>query len=140
MYQRELTIETHGEGEIVDLSAAVQDIVTASKIRTGLVTVFVKGSTVAVTTIEYETGVLSDLRRALDVMAPKDAAYEHDAAWGDGNGRSHVRAALIGPSITIPLQEGKLLTGTWQQIVMVELDVRPRRTRSVVCTVNGMKE
>lgn len=140
MYQRELTIETHGEGEIVDLSTAVQDIVTASKIRTGLVTVFVKGSTVAVTTIEYETGVLSDLRRALDVMAPKDAAYEHDTAWGDGNGRSHVRAALIGPSITIPLLEGKLLTGTWQQIVMIELDVRPRRTRSVVCTVNGMKE
>ena len=140
MYQRELTIETNGEGEIIDLSRKVQEIVTESRIRTGLVTVFVKGSTAAVTTIEYEPGVLSDLRRALNVIAPKDAAYEHDRAWGDGNGRSHVRAALIGPSISIPVQEGKMLNGTWQQIVLVELDVRPRRTRSVICTVNGMKE
>lgn len=140
MYMRELTIETHGEGEIIDLSPEVQEIVTESRIRTGLVTVFVKGSTAAVTTIEYEPGVLSDLRRALDVIAPKDAAYEHDRAWGDGNGRSHVRAALIGPSVSIPVQEGKMLNGTWQQIVLVELDVRPRRMRSVICTVNGMKE
>ncbi len=137
MLQRELVIETHGEGDIIDLSSGVQDVVAKSGIRDGQVSVFVKGSTAAVTTIEYEPGVLSDLRRALDVIAPKDASYEHDRAWGDGNGRSHVRAALIGPSVTIPVQEGKMLNGTWQQVVLIELDIRSRRTRSVICTVNG---
>ena len=97
--------------------------------------VFVKGSTAAITTIEFEPGVLADLRRALDVIAPKDAVYEHDRAWGDGNGRSHVRAALLGPSVTIPVQKGTLFSGTWQQVVLIELDIRSRRTRSVLCTV-----
>jgi secondary thiamine-phosphate synthase enzyme len=140
MVQRELVVETHGEGDIIDLSQGVQDIVTQSGIREGQVSVFVKGSTAAITTIEFEPGVLSDLRRALDVIAPKDASYEHDRAWGDGNGRSHVRAALIGPSVTIPVQEGKMLNGTWQQVVLIELDIRSRRTRSVLCTVTGINE
>ena len=137
MVQRELVVETHGEGDIIDLSQAVQDIVAESGIRDGQVSVFVKGSTAAITTIEFEPGVLSDLRRALDVIAPRDASYEHDRAWGDGNGRSHVRAALIGPSVTIPVQKGTMLNGTWQQVVLIELDIRSRRTRSVLCTVNG---
>ncbi len=137
MFQRELVVETHGEGDIIDLSPGVQDIVSKSGMRDGQVSVFVRGSTAAVTTIEFEPGVLSDLRRALNVLAPQDATYEHDRAWGDGNGRSHVRAALIGPSITIPVQEGKMLNGTWQQVVLIELDIRSRRTRSVICTVNG---
>ena len=137
MVQRELFVETHGEGDIIDLSQAVQDIVAESGIRDGQVSVFVKGSTAAITTIEFEPGVLSDLRRALDVIAPRDASYEHDRAWGDGNGRSHVRAALIGPSVTIPVQKGTMLNGTWQQVVLIELDIRSRRTRSVLCTVNG---
>ncbi len=137
MFQRELVVETHGEGDIIDLSSGVQDIVSKSGMRDGQVSVFVRGSTAAVTTIEFEPGVLSDLRRALNVLAPQDATYEHDRAWGDGNGRSHVRAALIGPSITIPVQEGKMLNGTWQQVVLIELDIRSRRTRSVICTVNG---
>ena len=137
MVQRELVVETHGEGDIIDLSQAVQDIVAESGIRDGQVSVFVKGSTAAITTIEFEPGVLSDLRRALDVIAPRDAPYEHDRAWGDGNGRSHVRAALIGPSVKIPVQKGTMLNGTWQQVVLIELDIRSRRTRSVLCTVNG---
>jgi len=140
MFLKELRIETHGEGDIIDLSRSVQDVVLKSGVRVGEVSVFVKGSTAAVTTIESEPGVLSDLRRALDVIAPPDIAYEHDRAWGDGNGRSHVRAAIIGPSITIPVQDGKMLTGTWQQVVLIELDIRSQRTRSVICTVNGMKE
>jgi len=135
MFREELIIETHGEGDVIDLSPAVREIVAKSGVRDGQVSVFVKGSTAAITTIEFEPGVLTDLRRALDVIAPKDAVYEHDRAWGDGNGRSHVRAALLGPSVTIPVQEGTLCSGTWQQIVLIELDIRSRRTRSVLCTV-----
>lgn len=137
VFCKELIIETHGEGDIIDLSSGVQEIVSKSGISEGQVSVFVKGSTAAITTIEYEPGVLSDLRRALDVIAPADATYEHDRAWGDGNGRSHVRAAIIGPSVTIPVRGGKMLSGTWQQVVLIELDIRPRRTRSVLCTVHG---
>ncbi|HDQ07511.1 MAG TPA: YjbQ family protein [Methanoculleus sp.] len=135
MFREELIFETHGEGDIIDLSPAVRDVVARSGVWDGQVSVFVKGSTAAITTIEFEPGVLADLRRALDVIAPKDAVYEHDRAWGDGNGRSHVRAALLGPSVTIPVQEGTLFSGTWQQVVLIELDIRSGRTRFVLCTV-----
>ncbi len=99
--------------------------------------IFVVGSTAAVTTIEYEPGVLLDLRRALSVVAPDDIPYAHDAAWGDGNGRSHVRAAIVGPSLSVPVISGALACGTWQQIVLLELDVRSRRERTVHVTVMG---
>jgi secondary thiamine-phosphate synthase enzyme len=97
----------------------------------------VQHSTAALTTIEHEPGVLADLRRALAVLAPDDAPYAHDAKWGDGNGRSHVKAALVGPSLTIPVENGMPACGTWQQVVLLELDVHPHRTRTIVCTVVG---
>lgn len=137
MFQTMIEVETHGEGEIVNLTPRVEQAVAESGVREGLANVFVSGSTAAVTTIEYESGVLSDLRRALSVVAPADVPYEHDAAWGDGNGRSHVRAAIIGPSLTVPVIGGRLGCGTWQQVVLLELDVRPSRRRTVYVTIQG---
>jgi secondary thiamine-phosphate synthase enzyme len=137
MYRKILQVTTNGEGEIVDLSRHVQDAVTASGIREGMVHVFVTGSTVAVTTIEYEPGVLNDLKRALSVLAPDTIPYSHDRAWGDGNGRSHVKASLVGPDLTIPVTSGEAMLGTWQQVVLLELDVRAQRARTVVLTVSG---
>jgi secondary thiamine-phosphate synthase enzyme len=137
MYHTTISVRTHGEGEIVNLSPRVEQAVAESGIQEGLVSVFVTGSTAAVTTIEYEPGVLADLRRALSVIAPADISYAHDAAWGDGNGRSHVRAAIVGPSLTVPVVGGRLACGTWQQIVLLELDVRSSRERTVHVTVLG---
>ena len=137
MFQTTIQVETHGEGEIFNLTPRVQQAVDVSGVREGLANVFVAGSTAAVTTIEYEPGVLSDLRRALSVIAPADIPYAHDAAWGDGNGRSHVRAAIVGPSLSVPVIGGRLACGTWQQIVLLELDVRQSRKRSVYITVQG---
>ena len=137
MFQKEVAVQTRGEGEVVDLTAEVAGAVAESGLVSGLANVFVGGSTAAVTTIEYEPGVLEDLARALDVIAPRDSAYAHDRAWGDGNGRSHVRAALVGPSLSIPFRDGRLLLGTWQQVVLLELDTRPSRLRQVTVTVTG---
>jgi secondary thiamine-phosphate synthase enzyme len=135
MFRTTIRIDTHGEGEIVNLTPQITQAVTESGVREGLATVFVAGSTAAVTTIEYERGVLSDLSRALSVIAPADIPYAHDAAWGDGNGRSHVRAAIVGPSLSVPVISGALACGTWQQIVLLELDVRSSRKRTVYVTV-----
>jgi len=99
------------------------------------VNVFIAGSTAAVTTIEFEAGVLNDLRGVLSRVAPDSLTYAHDSRWGDGNGRSHVRAAIVGPSLTIPVAGGEPLLGTWQQVVLLELDVRKERARTVVITV-----
>ena len=137
MFQKEIALRTHGEGGVIDLTAEVAGAVGESGLVSGLANVFVGGSTAAVTTIEYEPGVLEDLARALDVIAPRDGAYAHDRAWGDGNGRSHVRAALVGPSLSIPFRDGRLLLGTWQQVVLLELDTRPSRLRQVTVTVTG---
>jgi secondary thiamine-phosphate synthase enzyme len=101
------------------------------------VNLFVTGSTAALTTIEFEPGVLSDLKRSLSFIAPGDLPYAHDGRWGDGNGRSHVKASIIGPSLTIPVDRGLLDCGTWQQVVLLELDTRPSRHRTVTCTVMG---
>jgi secondary thiamine-phosphate synthase enzyme len=135
MYQTDISLTTHGEGDIIDLTAGVRSAVAESGVDEGLVNLFITGSTAALTTIEFEPGVLSDLKRALSVMAPNNIPYEHDRAWGDGNGRSHVKAALVGPSLTIPFRKGVLLTGTWQQIVLLELDTRSTRQRTVHVTV-----
>ncbi|MDT8358296.1 MAG: secondary thiamine-phosphate synthase enzyme YjbQ [Methanomicrobiaceae archaeon] len=137
MFQHTLTLDTHGEGEIVDLTPRVRDAVGKSGIKSGLVHLFVNGSTAALTTIEHEQGVLQDLRDALSRIAPDDINYLHDQAWGDGNGRSHVKAALVGPSLTLPLLDNALGNGTWQQVVLLELDVRPSRHRTVHCTIIG---
>jgi secondary thiamine-phosphate synthase enzyme len=104
--------------------------------RNGLVTVFVPGSTAGITTIEYEPGVVEDLKKAIERLAPQNIHYDHDARWGDGNGFAHVRASLLGPSLTVPFQEGNLLVGTWQQIVLVDFDNRPRN-REIIVQVTG---
>ena len=137
MLQKTLTCPTSKEGDIIDLTSRVHDLVTESGITNGLCSVFVTGSTAAITTIEFEPGVLKDLTRSLSILAPSDIGYAHDTRWGDGNGRSHVKAALVGPSLTVPVVDGDLVLGTWQQIVLLELDTRARRDRVVLITVIG---
>lgn len=137
MYRTTFTVTTSSEGDIIDLTSQVEKAVTGSRITTGLVHLFVQHSTAALTTIEYEPGVLADLSRSLSVLAPDDLDYAHNTRWGDGNGRSHVKAALVGPSLTVPVENKKLLCGTWQQIVLLELDVNAGRNRTVICTVTG---
>jgi secondary thiamine-phosphate synthase enzyme len=137
MYHKKIQFETNGEGDIIDITPRVKAAVSESGIKEGLVTVFVNGSTAAVTTIEYEPGVLSDLRRALSVLAPDDISYAHDSRWGDGNGRSHVKASIVGPSLSVPVIGGEPALGTWQQVVLLELDVRSSRTRSIIISVTG---
>jgi secondary thiamine-phosphate synthase enzyme len=137
MFTRTLRVRTLHEGDVIDLSEQVKTIVKESGINAGLVHLFVQHTTAALTTIEFEFGVLEDLRRALSVLAPDSADYAHNSRWGDGNGRSHVKAALVGPSLAIPIENGNLLCGTWQQIVLLELDVHAGRERTVVCTITG---
>jgi secondary thiamine-phosphate synthase enzyme len=137
MFTRTIRTSTQREGDVIDLTDEVNSVVNESGIKNGLVHLFVQHSTAALTTIEFEPGVLQDLRRALSVLAPDTADYAHDTRWGDGNGRSHVKAALVGPSLTIPIENGNLLCGTWQQIVLLELDVNAGRERTIVCTVTG---
>jgi secondary thiamine-phosphate synthase enzyme len=128
---KELVLETHVD-EIVDITELVMGAVEGSGLRSGLAVVFVPGATGAVTTLEHEPGLVSDLQEALEVIAPKDKEYAHNRRWGDGNGHSHIRAALVGPSLTVPFAEGGLMLGTWQQIVFLELDNRPRNRRIIV--------
>jgi secondary thiamine-phosphate synthase enzyme len=130
-------IETQKEGEILDITDKVQAIVEKGTIKNGVVFLFVPGSTAALTTIEYEPGLLVDLPSMLERVAPSDGSYEHERRWHDGNGHSHVRASLIGPDLSVPFVEKKLMLGTWQQIVFIELDVRPR-DRTII--VNSMGE
>jgi len=137
MYRREIPVTTAREGDIVDITPEVRSVVRESGIAEGMVNIFVSGSTAAVTTIEYEPGVLADLTRALAAIAPDSIPYAHDSRWGDGNGRSHVKASLVGPSITVPVARGEPALGTWQQLVLLELDVRKGRTRNVILTVTG---
>ncbi len=127
-----IPLKTRGEGDIRDITKQVQKITQKSGIKNGLVCIFNSGSTGAVTTLEYEPGLLVDLPGALERLAPKDASYQHELHWHDGNGHSHVKASIIGPSLTVPLKNGHLLLGTWQQIVFVELDVRPRSRNLLV--------
>ncbi len=130
--ETEVGVKTRGELDIVDVTGEIEKIVSKTGIKNGIANVFVPGSTGAVTTIEYEPGLLKDFPNALERLAPRSAEYEHEKAWHDGNGHSHVRASIIGPSITIPIRDGALRLGTWQQVVFVELDVRPRSRRLVV--------
>ena len=137
MITRTIRVTSEREGDIIDLTAEVKKCIRESGIKNGLVHLFVQHSTAALTTIEYEPGVLADLRRALSVLAPDNADYAHNTRWGDSNGRSHVKAALVGPSLTVPVELGDIVCGTWQQIVLLELDVNAGRERTVVCTVTG---
>lgn len=128
----ELVLRTTAGTDIIDLTGQVQDQLSASGIVSGILVLFVPGSTGALTTIEYESGVLEDLKRVIEKLAPKDNHYEHDRRWGDGNGYSHVRAALMKPSLSIPIEKGRLSLGTWQQIVLLDFDNRPRDRRVLI--------
>ena len=127
-----ISLQTKGFNDIIDITPSVTGVVENSGIKNGSVTVFCSGSTGAVTTIEYESGVLEDLKKAIERMAPSDVPYAHDRRWGDGNGFSHVRAALLGPSLTVPIMGGALALGTWQQIVFIDCDNRKRRRKIIV--------
>ena len=127
-----IELDTKGEMDIIDITHDVQEIVEESGIEDGIVLIFCPGSTGAITTIEYEDGLLYDLPQALEKIAPKNAYYRHEEKWHDGNGHSHVRASIIGPSLTVPIENRRLILGTWQQIVFVECDVRPRRRKIIV--------
>ncbi len=125
-------IHTQGFTDIIDVTQAVQSRVQESGFTEGSATVFVAGSTAGITSIEYEPGLLRDLPAAFEKLAPGDIVYQHNATWGDDNGSAHVRAALLGASFTVPFQGGKLILGTWQQIVVIDFDTRPRRRRIIV--------
>ncbi len=133
---QELRFRTHREGEILDITDKTQRVIESSSMRSGVAVLFVLGSTGAITTIEYEPGLLADLPEALERLAPKDASYEHEKRWHDGNGHSHIRASMIGPDLSVPFRDKKLTLGTWQQIVFLELDVRPR-DRTVIVQLVG---
>lgn len=134
--ERNVKLQTRGEGDLLDVTGRVQDAVSESGLRNGIVVVFVAGSTGALTTIEFEPGLMQDFPDALQRIAPREIEYEHERRWHDGNGHSHVRASLIGPSLTVPFRDAKLTLGTWQQIVFVELDVRAR-SRELILQLMG---
>lgn len=136
VYQKELQLRTSKHGEMHDLTDAVAQVVSESGVRTGLVHVFNIGSTGAVGTIEFEPGLQRDLPEALDRLLPPGRHYGHEQAWHDGNGHSHLQATLLGSSLTVPVRNGALALGTWQQIFHLECDIKPRQ-RTVVVTVLG---
>lgn len=135
---QEIKISSKKENDMIDITAQTSELVKKSGIRSGNVTVFVSGSTAALTTIEFEPGLKRDFPEMLERIAPNDIEYGHEQMWHDGNGHSHVKASLIGPSLTIPFTDGQLLLGRWQQIVMIELDTRPRN-RNLILQILGEK-
>jgi len=132
-------VSSRGSSEVVDITERVATILAQHKLQEGLATVFVSGSTASVTTTEFEPGLRRDIPEALQRLAPQGARYHHDDTWHDGNGHSHVRAALMGPSLTIPFSRGELLLGTWQQIVLIDHDNRPR-DRSIFVQLMGKEK
>jgi secondary thiamine-phosphate synthase enzyme len=133
---KKLTVNTRGDGDTLDITPGVTRAITESNLTGGIVTLFVIGSTAALTTIEYEDGAVADLGRVLENIAPRDAEYVHHLRWGDDNGHSHVRAALLGPSLSVPFVGGQLTLGTWQQIIVIDFDTRPRQ-REIVAQILG---
>jgi secondary thiamine-phosphate synthase enzyme len=127
-----IKLETLGDADIQDITGAVANAIRQTELEDGVVTVFCPSATSALTTIEYESGCISDLRRLFDEIVDPDRHYAHNARWGDGNGHSHVRAALLGPSLTVPFVDKRLTLGTWQQIIFVDFDNRVRRRELVV--------
>ncbi|MBI2833071.1 MAG: YjbQ family protein [Acidobacteria bacterium] len=128
----EREVKTRGQGDVKDVTPEVVAAVEESGLTDGLVTVFVAGSTAGMTTIEFEPGAVADLDRAFEQIAPRHADYRHHLRWGDDNGSSHVRAAILGPSLSVPLKDGVPVLGTWQQIVLVEFDTRPRARKYII--------
>jgi secondary thiamine-phosphate synthase enzyme len=133
---KRISLESKGHADIIDITPEVQEQLTEANIKNGIVTLFVSGSTAAISTIEYEPGLLSDFQGMWERNIPKDIPYKHDRAWGEGNGYSHVRASLLGASLVVPFTSKKLTLGTWQQIVLVDFDNRPR-SRQIVVQIMG---
>jgi len=127
-----VAVETRGDSHMLDLTAQVQEVVERHRFREGQALVFVSGSTAGLTTVEFEPGLQKDLPAAFERIAPRGIRYAHEETWHDDNGHSHVRASLLGPSLSVPLRDGRLLLGTWQQIVLIDFDTRPRRRELVV--------
>ena len=136
MVSDRIELSTGGDGTIRDLSTEIDGFLDSHRVCDGILVVFVPGSTAAITTIEFEPGALEDLKRAIGTIAPCGQEYAHDRRWGDGNGFSHVRAALLGPSVSIPVQSGRPTLGNWQQVVLCDFDNRPRR-RTVILQFVG---
>jgi secondary thiamine-phosphate synthase enzyme len=135
-YQTQISFSTHGHGDLHDLTDRITEAIASSKVRTGTVAVFAVGSTAAIGAIEFEPGLQRDLPAILDKLIPPSRNYGHEQAWHDGNGHSHLQATLIGPSLILPVTDGKPNLGTWQQIVHMECDIRVRE-RTVVLTISG---
>lgn len=131
-----ISLTTQGNSEIIDITGRVRDILAEKGISNGILTVFIPGSTGAITTIEYESGALEDMQNLLETIAPQNKNYKHNLRWGDGNGHSHLRSALLGPSLVVPIVDGSLTLGTWQQIVFIDCDNRPRQ-RSIEIQIVG---
>ena len=126
------SIKTRGFNDIIDITNEVQEIIKKSKVREGICIIFCPSSTTAITTIEYEDGAIADLKKALERVAPMNENYEHCKKWGDCNGYAHIRSALLKPSFSVPIENGKLVLGTWQQIVFIDFDNRPREREIIV--------
>ena len=135
VYATTITLQTQGHADIHDITPQVREAIRQSGITQGIALVFTPSSTSAITTIEYEDGCLKDLRRLLDEWIDPRRDYAHNLRWGDGNGHAHLRAAMMGPSLAVPVQDGEPVLGTWQQIIFVDFDVRPRHRRLVVQVV-----
>ncbi len=133
---KKIGLKTKGNCDIIDITPEVQEQLAETNIKNGTVTLFISGSTAGVSTIEYESGLLSDFKAMWERNIPRDIPYKHDRAWGDGNGHSHVRASLLGASLVVPFSDKKLALGTWQQIVVVDFDNRPR-SRQIVVQIMG---
>jgi secondary thiamine-phosphate synthase enzyme len=131
-----IRVSTKGHTDVVDITGAVASLLVKHKLNAGNATVFVSGSTAGVTTVEYEPGLVKDLPEAFEKIAPTGKSYHHDATWGDNNGYAHVRASLLGPSLTVPFSSGDLQLGTWQQVVLIDFDDRPR-DRTIVVQLVG---
>ena len=131
-----IQVRSKGQDDMIDITEQTSRAVKESKLKDGIVTVFISGSTAAVTTIEYEPGLQQDFPKMLSRIAPEEIEYEHQKMWHDGNGHSHVRASLVGPSLTIPFKESDLILGTWQQIVLLEMDTR-QRDRKIILQMIG---
>ena len=129
---KSITIQTKGNPDLIDITSNVKQALKVSKLKTGNVTVFVVGSTAAITTFEYESGLIKDVQELYEKLIPSNKGYHHDNTWGDANGFSHLRSALQGASLTVPFDDGKILLGTWQQVVLLEFDNRPRQRQIIV--------
>jgi secondary thiamine-phosphate synthase enzyme len=132
---KNITLKSRGETDIINVTPQVEEALSKSKLKNGIATVFVTGATGGITTLEYESGLISDLKDAFEKWAPRRGEYAHNSRWGDGNGFSHVRASLLGPSLTVPFSGGRLTLGTWQQIIFIDFDNRPRSRKLVVQVV-----